>query len=136
MKKLTINDSTTSWQLADKIREISGENINTCMQCGTCSAVCPMFQQSGSPPRLVMALAQLGLEDQLADQRIYKVCASCLYCGVRCPRGIDVPRVMEALRQITLRQNIDMIHPAQIPEADMRELPTIALVAAFRKLTA
>lgn len=136
MKRLTIDKRTTSWQLADKVREISGENINACMQCGTCSAVCPMFEQTGSPPRLVLALAQLGLEERLADERIYSACASCLYCGVRCPRGIDVPRVMEALRQITLRTNVDLVNPGRIPREDMHELPTIALVAAFRKLTA
>ena len=55
---------------------------------------------------------------------------------VRCPRGIDVPRVFEAVRQITLRQNVDLINPQEIPKETMAEAPQIAFVSAFRKLTA
>jgi len=54
---------------------------------------------------------------------------------VRCPRGLDVSKVAEALRQVVLRRAIDHIDIRSIPDSDMAELPQIALVSAFRKLT-
>ena len=86
-------------------------------------------------PRQIMRLAQLGLEDDIADSNTMWLCASCLACTVRCPRGIDLSRVMEALRLITLRKNIDFVEPSDIPPETIAELPQIALVSGFRKLT-
>lgn len=123
-------------RLADKIREISGENITACMQCGTCGGVCPMYEQVPAPPRVMVLLAQLGMAEELEAKRTYDYCASCHGCQVRCPRGLDLPKVMEALRLLTLRQNINLLELSDIAEDDLREMPQMALVAAFRKLTA
>lgn len=119
-----------------KISEISGENVNSCMQCGTCSAVCPMVESMELTSRQVMLLLQHGLYEKLVDSTTPWICASCHTCKVRCPRGVDVPRVMEALRQILLRSNEDQINPRRIPAEKISDLPQIALVSGFRKLTA
>ncbi|MGD8227745.1 MAG: hypothetical protein PVI20_08190, partial [Desulfobacteraceae bacterium] len=63
------------------------------------------------------------------------VCAACHSCNVRCPRGVDLPRVMEALRLMTLRKNKNYIEPSELPADTVKECPQIALVAGFRKLT-
>ena len=119
----------------DRIAEISGENIFACMQCGTCSAVCPMIDSMGLTTRQGILYLQFGRTDRVMDARIGEFCASCHTCVVRCPRDIDVPRVYEAVRQITLRQNVDLIRPQEIPKDTMAEAPQIAFVSAFRKLT-
>ena len=118
-----------------KVAEISGENPSLCYQCGTCSASCPMSFAMDLLPRQVMRLAQLGLEEDIADSNTIWLCASCLACTVRCPRGVDLSRVMEALRLITLRKNINFVEPSEIPPETIAELPQIALVGGFRKLT-
>ena len=86
-------------------------------------------------PRKILRMAQLGLEENLENLKTYWVCASCQACNVMCPRGIDLTRVMEALRLMTLRKSINYIEPSQIPADTLKECPQIALVAAFRKLT-
>ena len=118
-----------------KISEISGENIYRCMQCGTCSAVCPMVDSMGITTRQGILFLQFGRTEEVLDARIGEFCASCHTCVVRCPRDIDVPRVYEAVRQYTLRQNIDLIKPREIPKDTMEEAPQIAFVSTFRKLT-
>lgn len=87
-------------------------------------------------PRQVTRMAQLGLQGKLENITMYWVCASCHNCGVVCPRGIDLPRVMEALRLMTLRRNVNYVEPSQLSSKILGEYPQIALVAAFRKLTA
>jgi len=86
--------------------------------------------------RQVMLLLQHGLAERVVESKTAWVCASCHTCQVRCPRGIEIPRVMEALRQLVLRQNEDLLDPRGIPERVLGEVPAIAMVAAFRKFTA
>ncbi len=119
-----------------KIAEISGENAGRCMQCGTCSAVCPMVESMQPSVRQLMLLLQHGQSGAALEASTAWTCAACHTCLVRCPRGIDIPRVMEAIRQMVLRENLDRINPRGIPAETLAAVPPIALVAAFRKLTA
>ena len=118
-----------------KISELSGQNVHICMQCGTCSGSCPMWEEADFSIRKIMHFAKFGMEDRLENLNTYWLCASCHTCTVRCPRGIDIARVMEALRQLTLRKNINFIEPSKMPPEKIKELPQIAMVSGFRKLT-
>jgi heterodisulfide reductase subunit C len=86
-------------------------------------------------PRRVMALVQLGKADVLERTNTPWICASCHTCMVRCPRGIDITKVMEALRLIKLRQNIDHIEPSNLQPEEIIDLPQIAMVSGLRKMT-
>jgi heterodisulfide reductase subunit C len=119
-----------------RVEELSGENISKCMQCGTCSAVCPMIESMGFTTRQGILYLQFGRVEEVADARIGEFCASCHTCQVRCPRGIEVPRVFEAVRLLTLRQNEDFITLREIAKETLEEAPQIAFVSSFRKLTA
>lgn len=132
---LTMNAGSLSRESIKKLNELSGENVKLCMQCATCTGMCPMAKEMECSPRKVMHLAQFGLHEQLAGINTYWKCASCHACTVKCPRGIDIAKVMEALRQQVLRTNTNYIEPAKIPAETIAELPQIALVAGFRKLT-
>ena len=120
----------------EKISELSGENVWECMQCGTCSAVCPMVESMGFTTRQGIHYLQFGLVEKVIDARIGEYCASCHTCQVRCPRGIEVPKVFEAVRLLTLRKNEDFINLRELSEETIEEAPQIAMVSAFRKLTA
>ncbi len=119
-----------------KIKTISGEPFKTCMQCGTCSIVCPMKSDMQVSTRRVMHLTQWGQKEMLLATNTPWICASCHACEVRCPRGIDIPRVMEGLRQLALRENENYIQPGSIDREKIAEMPQMALVSAFRKHTA
>ncbi|HHI02705.1 MAG: heterodisulfide reductase [Candidatus Zixiibacteriota bacterium] len=132
---IKISKADSDERLRQKVKEISGENFQRCYQCGTCSGSCPMTEQMTVLPRRVMALLQLGQKEALEELNTPWVCASCHLCMVRCPRGIDITRVMESLRQLKLRQNEDQINPSEIGREDIEKLPQIAMVSGFRKLT-
>lgn len=119
-----------------KIEELSEQNLLGCYQCGKCSAGCPSAPFMDLLPNQVIRLAQLGRKEEVLNCKTIWLCASCFACSVRCPKGIDLANVMEAARQIVLRQNIDRIEPLKIPKEEVVELPQIALVSNFRKLTA
>jgi len=94
-----------------------------------------MAQEMDFSPRKVMHMAQFGLTEQLAGINTYWKCASCHACSVKCPRGIDIAKVMEALRQQVLRKSQNFIEPSQLSPEIIAEMPQIALVAGFRKFT-
>jgi heterodisulfide reductase subunit C len=119
-----------------KVEEISGQTLPSCYQCGKCSAGCPMSSAMDLMPNQIVRLVQLGLEDDIANSKTIWLCASCLTCAVRCPRGVDLAKIMEALRLLTLRENIDRVNISEIPKETVAELPQLALVGSFRKLTA
>ena len=117
-----------------RIVALSAEAITACDQCGTCSGSCPMISEMDVTPSQLMRMVQLGQSETL-DTKTMWVCASCFACTVRCPRGLDVSKVAEALRQVTLRRAVDHLDIRNIPDDELVELPQIALVSAFRKLT-
>jgi heterodisulfide reductase subunit C len=115
-----------------RVEEISGQDLLSCNQCGKCSAGCPVVAAMDLLPSQVIRMAQLGMEDVLECNTIW-ICASCLTCVTRCPKGVDLPRLMEALRQIALRQGVAKLDLSALPPELLKEVPQLAIVGGFRK---
>jgi heterodisulfide reductase subunit C len=115
-----------------QVEEISGQELLDCNQCGRCSAGCPVVETMDLLPSQVIRLAQLGMEEVLESNTIW-ICASCLTCVTRCPKGVDLPRLMEALRQVALRQGVAKLDLDSLPPELVNELPQLAIVGGFRK---
>ena len=122
--------------LIEKISELCEQNLYACYQCGKCSGGCPSVRQMDILPNEVIRLLQTRKVNDALNCSTIWICATCFTCTVRCPRGIDLARVMESLRQIHLRKNVDHVKIREISEEQITKLPQIALVANFRKQTA
>ncbi|MDZ7261443.1 MAG: 4Fe-4S dicluster domain-containing protein [candidate division KSB1 bacterium] len=133
--KVRISGEKIQGSFVQKVEEISGENVLSCYQCGKCSAGCPSVTAMDLLPNQVIRLVQLGLEDVIAESQTMWLCASCQTCAVRCPRGVDLAKVMEAVRLLSLRRNENYIEPSKLPPELIEELPPIALISNFRKFT-
>ena len=80
------------------VQSHTGENITSCYQCGKCSAGCPTAYAMDITPRQVMRGIQLGLKDEILNSSAIWLCVSCQTCSLRCPREIDIAKIMESLR--------------------------------------
>lgn len=118
----------------DKVVELSGQNLFSCIQCGKCSGGCPIGTDMDIRPNRVISLTRSGSEIVLSSKTIW-LCASCQLCDQRCPKEMEMSKVMEALRAIELRTKDDHIRPEDIPPESLVELPQIALVAGYHKYT-
>jgi len=132
---VTISPKRLRREFVRKVKELSGQNLHLCYQCGMCSGICPMVSNMDLSPRQIIELARLGLEEEIANSKTVWICASCLACTVNCPRGFDLSKMMEAIRLLTLRKNVDHIRPEDISPQERCELPQIAMVSGLRKFT-
>jgi len=132
---ISLNRNKIRNKLVKRIEEISGQDVFQCYQCGNCSSGCPVIDYMDITPNQVMRLAQLGEAEMLLNSKTIWVCATCLQCSSRCPKGIDVAKVMEALRSINLRNRDGILKPDKSEIEDIEKLPPIALVSVFRKIT-
>ena len=131
-KRLSAKDIRN--ELVKKVEELSGEDIHACYQCGKCSAGCPFGSAMDILPNQVIRLVQLGDEDALTNKTIW-LCSSCFTCATRCPKGVDLSKVMEALRTILLRKGFDKVEIKKIDPEKIGDVPQQLLVCGFRKLT-
>lgn len=134
MARIRLSGERIRGELVRKIEELSGQNLLACNQCGKCSAGCPAAAVMDLLPNQVIRYAQFGLEEVLAVNSIW-VCAACQTCYARCPHGVDLPRVMEALRVIALEQQGDRLRPQELDPQQVAELPQLAVIGGFRKFT-
>lgn len=118
-----------------RIEEISDQKLSDCYQCGRCTAGCPFARFMDAPPNQVIRFIQLGLKGDVEQATGPWFCAACLVCQTRCPRGVDIPRLMEAVRAIHLRAKEGLIDVSQVNKEFLMDAPPLALISAFRKYT-
>ncbi len=82
---------------------MSGQDLLACYQCGKCSAGCPMAKYMDILPNQMIRFAQLGLKEALLSSNAIWLCVSCLTCNTRCPKGVKIAEVIEAIRRVRLR---------------------------------
>jgi len=86
----------------EDVRAAVGETFMSCLQCGTCTSVCPWNQVLSYSPRRI--LRQLALEtgsEETVDRAVWS-CVTCSACGVSCPRGIEIIEVIKSVRGLNV----------------------------------
>ena len=86
--------------LSQEMRRLSGEDLSKCIQCGKCTAGCPIAPDMDVMPNQVMRFLQLNDAPKALGAASIWLCASCTTCSVRCPEGIDVAKVMNQARKL------------------------------------
>jgi heterodisulfide reductase subunit C len=69
-----------------------------CMNCGVCTALCPM--EIGPLPRVLFRQVMLGLEEKVMENTdtIYS-CLLCKMCEANCPAGVPIAENVRLLRK-------------------------------------
>jgi heterodisulfide reductase subunit C len=133
--RIRLNAATVRNELVRRVEEYSGQDLLACYQCGKCSAGCPVAFAMDMLPSQVIRLIQLGqVEDVLGSETPW-FCASCQSCYARCPKGLDLSRIMEAVREIILLERGDHIEINELPAQELAEFPQQVYISSFRKFT-
>ncbi|MDD6762426.1 MAG: 4Fe-4S dicluster domain-containing protein [Clostridiales bacterium] len=120
--------------IAEQIRQISGVNPYKCMKCGKCSATCPSFDAMDIKPHQFVSYVLNNDIEALVNSKSLWHCLSCFACVERCPRDVKPGKLIDAARQIAVReQGGDYLLPDDIPELLDEDIPQQLLVSAFRR---
>lgn len=118
----------------DEIKQISGVNPLKCMKCGKCSASCPSFNEMDIKPHQFVTYVINDDVEALANSKAAWKCLSCFACIERCPRNVQPGKLIDAARQILIRQRgREGLSPNEIPGLLDEETPQQLLMSAFRK---
>lgn len=93
--------------LSDEVWHSIEVNPLKCYQCGKCSAGCPLASDMDFPPSVIMHMLQTGrkdLEERILRSHTIWLCLACEMCVARCPMEIDIPKVMDFLREKSLKE--------------------------------
>lgn len=81
------------------------EGLKACINCGTCTAVCPAAEFYKYDPRQIVDIVQskddAEIENLLKSETIW-YCGECMSCVTRCPRSNAPGLVIMALRNLSI----------------------------------
>ena len=118
----------------EEIKRISGVNPLKCMKCGKCSASCPSFNEMDIKPHQFVTYVINDDVEALANSASAWKCLSCFACIERCPRNVQPGKIIDAARQILIRQRgQEGLSADAIPALLDEETPQQLLMSAFRK---
>ena len=119
---------------SELIKEISGVNPLKCMKCGKCSASCPSFNEMDIKPHQFVSYVQNEDIEALTQSKSLWKCLSCFACVERCPRGVKPGKLIDAARQVLIRQRgQEGLTANDIPALLDDETPQQLLMSALRK---
>lgn len=86
-------------EFVESIRRMPGcELMDRCIQCATCSGICPLSDHMDLTPRRVIELTRHGFKKDVLGCKTIWVCSSCYQCQIECPKLIGITDVMYALK--------------------------------------
>ena len=85
-------------EVTDAIKELGGADLEQCIQCATCTGVCPWNNVTYFSPRWMIRLAQFGLEGFESDD-LWR-CVTCNTCVLHCPRGLKIIDIIRSMRMM------------------------------------
>jgi Fe-S oxidoreductase len=92
-----------------------GERIQACLQCGTCSGVCPFGYLMDYPPSKMISALRAGMFEKVIKTDMVWMCVSCYACTRFCPAKIPLtPGLMtRAKEELLLAGNV----PVELQDA-------------------
>jgi len=94
----------------------SQQNVSKCLQCLKCTAGCPIVSWMDYKPNQINRLIQIGDKKKVLGSSVIWLCVGCQTCVTRCPMKIDIPHLMDTLRQLAVQgkisrePNVTMFH--------------------------
>lgn len=90
--------------LASKLQRLGATRLGLCYNCGTCTAICPLSEESVEFPRILIRYAILGAEKKLLASPALWLCYYCGECSDSCPKDAEPGEFMMAARRYAIER--------------------------------
>ncbi len=81
------------------LKKYGAQSINSCFNCGNCTAICSLSTKDSSFPRELIRHSVLGLETEIESSLKPWLCYYCGECSSMCPRDANPGELMMSLRR-------------------------------------
>ena len=85
-----------------ELKKYGTVNIESCFNCGNCTAVCPLSTEEDNFPRRMIRYTQIGMKEKLLGSKELWMCYQCGECTTTCPRQADPGEFMAAARRYAI----------------------------------
>ncbi len=89
-----------------EIETISKVDVSPCYQCYRCTNGCPVAADMDIVPHRIIRYIMNGERHKVLSSGTIWTCLNCATCSVRCPNGIDVARVIDTLRMLSVEAGL------------------------------
>ncbi|UCG44973.1 MAG: 4Fe-4S dicluster domain-containing protein [Candidatus Bathyarchaeota archaeon] len=105
MTKKTIRDSELDPNFKFEIaKTYEGKSVLWCVQCGMCTSNCPYSDVLDVKPHQLIKMILLGMREQAISNESIWLCSTCFMCAERCPQGVELGRVLFALKNLAAKE--------------------------------
>lgn len=124
--------SKENLKFTQDLQALTGENVMLCYQCKKCTLGCPSAYAMGMKPHELMRAIQLGLIEEVYWSGTIWICLSCETCNTRCPQDINILRIIDGLREMSISKKVDYYNP--YPSIPALHQIFMTLLARFGKI--
>lgn len=75
------------------------EALKKCYACGKCVSGCPVASVMDFPPSVMLRWLALGKIEKIFASSAIWICSSCQTCYSRCPFQINIPHIIDLLKE-------------------------------------
>jgi len=86
----------------NEVTRRSGTVPTRCYNCSTCTSGCQFAHLMDRKPHEIIRLVQLGLKEEALSASGPWLCVGCNTCSMECPNSIDIPAVMDTMREMAI----------------------------------
>lgn len=104
----------------------SPDALNTCIQCGSCTAGCPTANRMTVTPNRMARLLRLGMKEEVLDSRAFWLCTSCGACTSHCPRGIGFLETIIGLKRYAIEKGLHIPEDVRLLQETIRSTHNIS----------
>lgn len=80
--------------------------IKKCYSCGKCTCGCPVAGDMEFTPRKIVRWLAMGEIEKILKSKAIWVCSTCQTCVSRCPFEVDIPRIIDLLKEYAQRNKL------------------------------
>jgi heterodisulfide reductase subunit C len=117
--------------LLSELKRYGEVNIESCFNCGNCTAICPLSTNETPFPRNNIRRVQLGLREQILQSPDPWLCYYCGDCTKTCPRQAEPAEAQMALRRWLTSQYDWTGLARKFYTSKVWEIGSVLLLAAF-----
>jgi heterodisulfide reductase subunit C len=95
----------------EDVSKRSGQCFDGCFHCLSCAGGCPVVDAMDHNPNQIIRMVQFGMRQKVLESNAIWLCIGCFNCISQCPNRVNIPAMMDTLREMALEEGVKVPEP-------------------------